>query len=343
MELLKLVDRDCVTTQIHVDPVFEQHGECTGRHRHHVIDQNTNNNEIERFFAMKPTRQHTNDKKIKKNLNKSVVDKNSTDKEKKINNDIDYSIIRVNSFLYAACVRQDPSIELMSDFAHVNQRIEALRDLVVHGVLHDVDMCETYSLKPRTRKLQEFVQAVATANLDDVMPTAFVDYLASHILKVHMVTISVGKAGSMASMWSNFCVQASNSTVTTRECMVYCKGDGWYAVSSDLRASMALYSKVLSYDVAQISRHKPFEKVVIDDVDEGTLTKWCDTVLKAFIIMQQLDEKGLDTLVLDLKAALAESTAPKRSRAKKTMEERRTVLATCLVACVGHLLNSSIV
>ena len=337
MEALRVINRDSVSADIQVDVAFEQ------RRRDKSDVVTTVTTDVERVLASCCRHQ----KKIKQgNIKSTRTQTIPKDNHAQPTQPI-FVPIRPNSFLYTVCVCQDPSIDLISasDTAYVNQRIEALRDTVIHGVLHDLDLCETHALKPRTRKLQDFVHAMATSNLDDTdVPTAVLDYLANHVLNMRVVIITCGRASSLSSMTR---VRSStlNPNLSTR-CLVYCKGERSYASSDSFDACKGMYAQALSNDVAKISRYQTISRSscvnngescvttngysFVDGIDDDTLATWSHAVFEALVILEIHQESARA-----LGKALAESTASKRSRAKKAVEARHAELASCLVGCVG--------
>lgn len=342
MEALRIIHRDSVTADIQVDVAFEQRRRDARDGAVAVVTT-----DLERILAASMCRHQ---KKITQGRSTRTQNDHAAlapalAAPKLLFNPARpiFVPIRPNSFLYSVCVCREPSIDLISatDTARVSQLIEALRDTVVHGVLHDSDICETHALKPRTRKLQDFVRAMATSNLDDTdVPIPVLDYLATRMLDMRVLIITCGRAASLSSV-TRIRSSTLNPDSSTR-CLVYCKGERTYASSDDFEACKYMYAQALSNDIAKISRYQTTyngESCVsnngesfVDGLDDDTLATWSHAVVEALLILEIHQDSARA-----LGKALAESTASKRSRAKKAIEARRAELASCLIDCVGRV------
>ena len=336
MDLIKLLNRDCVTASIQSVPAFEQH------HAHEAASQHPRSpSQLERYILT--TKYDDGVPGGTRGMHRKCREGRDENKNNKNDRLFHFETMRPNSLLYTVCAVQDPSIELTSsDSARVNQRVGALRDVVLHGVLHDADMCERYSLKPRTKKLQEFVQAVTASDLDDTMPEPFLEYIASRVLETQLVVITMRKAQGMPYVWSSSFVAADNSN---RPLMVYCRDpdDRTYALASGESACVGLCVHALRTDVARLvaaNGRASFDDMVKGMNDESTLVAWATALHRAAAVLRPMTSHTSisdDSVEDRVGAAIAESTAPKRSRAKKSMEARRSSLADGVCACMRQL------
>jgi hypothetical protein len=241
-----------------------------------------------------------------------------------------------NTFLYCVCYLLDPTIGLRmtaaADDSVVTHAMRALREEATVGVLANDAIVSKYGLKPRTAKLKEFVEAMATPELDYRVPEALVQYVADVKLKVKadnnldkknnigtaaiaIIRSGGSRGGLLPSVWITSSAASEYIVFSSTKTRAYSLGSIDPMSTTQLRQQYA----------------KCVRSTSLSEKDE--LSRWIAAAQGEDDLLAMLPSMLPETLTLTLGASdkllecITASTAPKRSKAKKAAEERRSALA----------------
>ena len=245
----------------------------------------------------------------------------------------DTSRVTQDSIMYILCFLRDPSIDVHVDQARIAREVGSMRDEVVHGLTGDAPLCERFGLKPRSKRLRDLLQVALDPSCDmddeEAFPTESLDMLlefaAMRIVGSRLVVIRGGAAHGLPSVFMSSSTGTGEARVAV---IVKPQGRGVYRLASGfdpvgMSRAACFYLRVLRADTSRCDLH-PDEQGAFA-ADEPTLIAWAAPMA------------ALGIAEPALVAAIAASSAAKKSRARREVEGRRAALAGALQACLTRL------